>query len=108
MKRSICGLEVEISDWTPKVRTAAAIFAAISMGFLALALFMKITVPGMTPITMGITALLLSVRELNVYLKSEKSKLTLILGILLSLLFAVGLCIGIHQMVDALMGLLGQ
>lgn len=97
MKKSFGGFDIEISDWTPKLKIATIVFAAIAFISSVRALISGNHIPGLIPLTIGVTMLLLGIRELNLYFKEKKSKVSLMLGILLTLLFAFNLYLGIDQ-----------
>lgn len=102
MKKSFGGFDIEISDWTPKLKIVTIIFAAITIVSSAMTLIFKYTVPGLVPIGLGVTMLLLGTREFNMYFKERKSRCTLALGIVLTLIFAFNLYIGIDQIVTTI------
>lgn len=107
MKKSFGGLDIEISDWTPKLKIAAVIFSFITIISIGITIFFRYTIPGLTPITFSIVMLLFGIREFNVYFKRNKNKFIITLGIIFTMLFAFGLCIGIKQIVDAVMSRIG-
>jgi len=107
MKISFLGLTLEISEWSKKLKIATVIMAIITLFFAGLTLFVEITIPGVTPIAMGIMLLLLGIREFNVYFKEEPQKQHLILGVILTVMFVLNLYSGITQIHTAVFGVLG-
>ncbi|HHV08983.1 MAG TPA: hypothetical protein GXX75_01735 [Clostridiales bacterium] len=99
MKITVYSAEIEISDWSRKLKIATIIFAAITAISSIILLFTKVVIPGLVPIALGCTTLLLGVKSFNVYFKRQKSKLFLLTGIVLTLIFACGLYIGIDQVI---------
>lgn len=102
MKISVNEVEIEIGDWNSKLKVTTIVLATISIILLALNLFTKIIVPGLVPITIGCTMLLLGVREFNVYFKREKHYLVLVTAGILSLIFIFCLYTGINQIISAM------
>lgn len=102
MKKSILGLDVEISDWNPKMKVVAIILSVITVISAAMTVFLKITVPGLTPIAFGTVLLLLGTREFNYYFKVKRSGISLVLGIIMTVLFVVDLYIGANQIITSL------
>lgn len=107
MKKSIWGMDVEISDWTRKLKIITLVFSVITIISCIMTLFLNYTIPGLSPISLGIVMLLLGIRELNIYFKEKKSAFISVLGIILTLLFAFLLYIGIDQILDAVMKQIG-
>lgn len=107
MKKSFGGFDIEISDWTPKLKIVTIVFATITIVSSAMTLFLGYIVPGLAPIALGVTLLLLGTRELNAYFKENKSKSALALGIILTLLFVFHLYLGIQQILIAIMKQIG-
>lgn len=70
--------------------------------------YMKYTIPGLSPICLGMVMLLLGVRELNIYFKEKKSSVLAVLGIVMTLLFGFLLYLGIDQILTAVMNRLGM
>jgi membrane-bound ClpP family serine protease len=102
MKIRFYDSEFEISDWNPKLKVTTAIFVVITMFVSALNLIVKITVPGIFPITIGCTMFLLGIREYNIYIKENKRKLHMITGIIFTIMFAYCLYFGINQLITSI------
>lgn len=103
MKRSIGGFDIVISEWTPRLKISTVVFAVITLISSAITLFGNYKIPGLTPIALGITMLLLGVREWNRYFKTKKSIGVLLIAIIDTLLFVVLLIIGIDQIMTVVM-----
>lgn len=107
MKISFLGLPLEISEWSKKLKVVTLVIAMIALFSAGLTLFAGVTIPGVTPIAMGMVMLLLGIRELNVYFKEKRQKLHLILGAILTVIFVLNLCSGITQINTAVFRVLG-
>lgn len=107
MKISFLGLPLEISEWSKKLKVVTLVIAMIALFSAGLTLFAGVTIPGVTPIAMGMVMLLLGIRELNVYFKEKRQKLHLILGGILTVIFVLNLCSGITQINTAVFRILG-
>lgn len=106
MKISVNEVELEIGEWNTKLKVTTIVLATISIILLALNLFAKIIVPGLAPITIGCTMLLLGVREFNVYFKGKKNNLILVMAGILTFAFVFCLYIGINQIISAMTDLI--
>lgn len=107
MKKAVGGFTVEISDWTPKLKMLTIIFAALTIISSAITLIFHYTLPGLSPIVLGVTMHLLGIKEYNIYFKQKRSRWILALGIIFTSLFAFNLYIGIQQIVTAVMKQVG-
>lgn len=65
MKISFLGLPLEISDWSKKLKVVTLAIAMIALFSAGLTLFVGVTIPGLTPIAMGMVMLLLGIKEFN-------------------------------------------
>lgn len=97
MKISFWGQLLEISDWSKKLKVVTLIIAMITLFSVGLTLFAGVTIPGLTPIAMGMVMLLLGIKEFNVYFKEKGQKLHLILGVILTVIYGLNLYTGIIQ-----------
>lgn len=95
--------EFVISDWNNKLKIATIILGVITAIASVILFFTKIFIPGLIPISLGCTTLLLGVKAFNVYFKDQKNKLFLVIGVTLTLVFASGLCIGINQIIPEIL-----
>ena len=107
MKISFLGLPLEISDWSKKLKVVTLAIAMIALFSAGLTLFVGVTIPGLTPIAMGMVMLLLGIKEFNVYFKEKCPKLHLILGVILTVIYGLNLYTGITQIHTAIFRVLG-
>lgn len=107
MKISFWGQLLEISDWSKKLKVVTLIIAMITLFSVGLTLFAGVTIPGLTPIAMGVIMYLLGIREFNVYFKEKRQKLHLILGVYLTVIYGINLYTGIIQINTAIFSVLG-
>lgn len=85
-----------MSEWKGRTKMLTLVAAIIALVAGALTVFFNITIPGLTPIAVGITAFGLGLKELNEF-KETQGKFELVLGITLIATFGLGLYAGILQ-----------
>lgn len=106
MKIPVCGAELEISDWSYKLKIATFVLAVSTIISYILMLFTEIELSGLPPITLGCTLLLLGIKMFNVYFKGRKHKVLLMVGIVFSVMYTFLLYVGINKIVDTINGLI--
>lgn len=102
MKIDIFGVPVTVTDWSRRLQCTAIICAAITIVLAGVHLLTGYFIPGVMPIFMGVTMLLMSTRMFNVYAAQGKRRSDLVFGLVYAALFAADLALGIAQILHAL------
>lgn len=96
-----------ISEWKGKTKIATLIAAVVTLVACSLTFVFNITIPGLSPIALGVTLFGLGLKELNEF-KETKKRFELILGIIIVAIFVVNCYIGIEQIQNYVFSLVGM